>query len=224
MGKALLSKALIQQSADGWGFTLFVSCLAWGYAVLRSTGSMVSLMATSKKTYTWDHFQDCCCQYPHPCASHCWPMLPQETLKHSQAGLAQSLVGSLLLSLGPGVHKVLLVPSKCLWWLWSLLLNAIEPLLLSRCSFSFALGCGVSFLVGSNILLTMIVQQWVALLVFSQEKMSTSPCTLPSFKIRCIKGVKETQPEFRGKELWMQAWQCIVWRAVLSRVQTKRCV
>ena len=35
----------------------------------------------------------------------------QETLKHSKAGLAQSLVGSL----GPGAHKVLFVPSKSLF-------------------------------------------------------------------------------------------------------------
>ena len=32
----------------------------------------------------------------------------QETLKHSKAGLVQSLTGSLLLSLGPGTQKVLL--------------------------------------------------------------------------------------------------------------------
>ena len=37
-----------------------------------------------------------------------------DTLKHSQAGLAQSFVGSLLFPLGPGVHKVLFVPSKSL--------------------------------------------------------------------------------------------------------------
>ena len=32
----------------------------------------------------------------------------QETLKNSKAGLVQSLTGSLLLSLGPGAHKILL--------------------------------------------------------------------------------------------------------------------
>ena len=35
--------------------------------------------------------------------------------------------------------------------------------------------------------------------------MSTCPSTLPSFKIRYVKGVKETQPEFRGKERAMDA-------------------
>ena len=71
-------------------------------------------------------------------------MPPQETLRHSKAGLAQSLVGSL----GPGVHKVLVEPSKCLWWVWGLILNTVLPLLLSCWGFSFALGCGVSFFGG----------------------------------------------------------------------------
>ena len=34
---------------------------------------------------------------------------------------------------------------------------------------------------GSNIVLLMVVQQQVAILLFSQEKMSTRPSTLPSF-------------------------------------------
>ena len=38
-----------------------------------------------------------------------------ETPGHSQATLAQSHVGSLLLSLGSGVHKVLFLPSKSLF-------------------------------------------------------------------------------------------------------------
>ena len=72
----------------------------------------------------------------------------QETLKHSRAGLDQSLVGSL----HPGVHKVLFEPSEHLWWVLSLILNAKSPLLPSCWGFSFALGHGVSFfLVGLNI-------------------------------------------------------------------------
>ena len=35
---------------------------------------------------------------PVPTGGHCWPTAPQEILKHSQASLAQYLVGSLLLS------------------------------------------------------------------------------------------------------------------------------
>ena len=48
-------------------------------------------------------------------------------------------------SLGPDVHKVWLEPSKCLWWVWDLILNGILPLLPSCWGFSFALGGGVSF-------------------------------------------------------------------------------
>ena len=71
-------------------------------------------------------------------------MLAQETRKQSKAGLAQSLVESL----GPGAHKVLFEPSEYLWWVWDLILNTVSPLLLSRWSFSFALGYGTSFFGG----------------------------------------------------------------------------
>ena len=36
--------------------------------------------------------------------------------RHSNAGLAQSLV----VFLGPGVHKVLFDPSELFWWVWGL--------------------------------------------------------------------------------------------------------
>ena len=44
--------------------------------------------------------QDCCSQCPDPETGHCRPTPPPETPGHSQAGLAQPLVGSLLLSPG----------------------------------------------------------------------------------------------------------------------------
>ena len=50
--------------------------------------------------------------------------------------------------LGPGAHKVLFEPSKCLWQAWGLILNVILPLLPSYWGVSFALGCGVSFFDG----------------------------------------------------------------------------
>ena len=52
---------------------------------------------------------------PNPAAGHCQPTPPLETPEHSQASLGQSLVGSLLLSLRPGVHKFSFVPSKSLF-------------------------------------------------------------------------------------------------------------
>ena len=85
-------------------------------------------------------------------------------------------------SRGPGVHKVLFESSETFWQVMSLILNTILPLLLSCWGFSFALGHGYLFLVGSNILLLMVVQQQVVILEFSQEKMSAHPSTLNSMK------------------------------------------
>ena len=56
---------------------------------------------------------DCYTQAPNSAAGHHQPMPLLETPGQSWASLGQSLVGSLLLS--PGVHKVLLVPSKSLF-------------------------------------------------------------------------------------------------------------
>lgn len=53
----------------------------------------------------------------------------------------------------------------------------VAPLLPSP-GFSFVLECGVSFLVGSSVLL-MFVQQLLAILVLSQEKISACPSTPP---------------------------------------------
>ena len=44
---------------------------------------------------------------------------------------------------------------------------------------------GIFFLVGSNILLSMVVQRLVAVLEFSQEKISECPSTPPSYNTRC---------------------------------------
>ena len=52
---------------------------------------------------------------PDPAAGRRRPTPPPETPGHSQASLDQSLIGSLLLSPGPDAHKVLFVPSKCLF-------------------------------------------------------------------------------------------------------------
>ena len=49
---------------------------------------------------------------PDPASGHHQPMPPPETSGHSQASLGQSLVGYCSLLLGPGVHKVLFVPSS----------------------------------------------------------------------------------------------------------------
>ena len=48
-----------------------------------------------------------------------------------------------------------------------------------------SLGHGYFSLVGSNILLSMVVQQRVVILEFSQEKMGTHPSTPPSCVFFC---------------------------------------
>ena len=83
-------------------------------------------------------------------------------------------------SLGPVAYEVLFEPFKHLWLVWGLILNVILPHLLSYWGFSFVPGCGVSFFVESNILLSMVVQWLVAILEFLQENMSTCHSTPPS--------------------------------------------
>ena len=54
----------------------------------------------------------------------------------------------LLLSLDPGVHKVLFVPSEYLWQIWGLILNVISSLLPFCWGFLFTPGHRVSFFGG----------------------------------------------------------------------------
>ena len=84
-----------------------------------------------------------------------------------------------------------------------MILNVILPLLLSLWDFFFALGHVVSFLVGSNILLLMVVQQLTAILVFLQEKMSTHPFNItviqdyvPTANAEEVKGFMKTYMTF----------------------------
>ena len=59
--------------------------------------------------------------------------------------------------------------------------SVIAPLLPSHFAFTFVFVCGVSFLVSSSVFLSMIVQQLVVILVFSQEGVRARPSTLPSW-------------------------------------------
>ena len=106
---------------------------------------MVGVMVTSfKRTYARTVVFDA----PDPTGCHCRPTHLPEASGHSQASLAQSLMGSLLLSPGSWCSQGLYEPSEHLWRLWGLILNVISPLLLSCWGFSFALGCGISFFGG----------------------------------------------------------------------------
>ena len=125
------------------------------------------------------HTRVCCTQNPFPCR--------RPPLTHMYAGDTQTLKGRPGQSVGsPGMHKVLFEPSEHLCWLLSLILNMISPLLPSFWGFSFAPGHEVSFLVGSNIPLSTVVQQRVVILEFLQEKMSARPASPPSCYRLCL--------------------------------------
>ena len=69
---------------------------------VSSGSSVVGLMATSsKRAYATP--RSAAPRAPAPVAGHCWPVAPQEMLRHSSVSVS---VGSL----GPGVHKVCLSP------------------------------------------------------------------------------------------------------------------
>ena len=80
------------------------------------------------------------------------PVAGRPLLTHASAGDTQTLKGrsgSVSVGpLGPGAHKVLFEPSKCLWEVLDLILNATSPLLPSCCIFSFALWHVLSFFGG----------------------------------------------------------------------------
>ena len=78
------------------------------------------------------HTQVCCIQSPCPCG--------RPLVTHTSAGHTQTFKGRTdLVSMdSPGAHKVLFEPSKHLWQVWGLILNAILPLLPSCWGFSVA--------------------------------------------------------------------------------------
>ena len=84
------------------------------------------------------HIQLCCTQSPCPCGSR---LLTRTSTGDTQTQFCLSLCGVS----GSWCAQGLFEPSKCLWWVWDLILNTISPLLPSYWGVSFALGCGVSF-------------------------------------------------------------------------------
>ena len=91
-------------------------------------------------------------QSPCPCGR---PWLTRTSAGDTQTLKSRS--GSVPVG-SPGAHKVFFEPSKHHWRGWGLSINMILPPVLSW-GFSFAHGSGIIFLVGSNILLLMVVQQ-----------------------------------------------------------------
>ena len=101
---------------------------------VSTDGSMVGLKVTSCKR-AYDISRSTAPRALASAAAHCWPVPPQETLKHSSVSVS-------VWSLGP----------RFVWTLWVSLagmrfdsiLNVILPLLLSCWGFSFTLGHKVS--------------------------------------------------------------------------------
>ena len=76
---------------------------------------MVEVMKIMATSFKRSHAHTATLSTCNPAAGHRQPIPLLETPGHSRASLGQSLVGSLLLSPGPGAHKVLFVPSKSLF-------------------------------------------------------------------------------------------------------------
>ena len=110
------------------------------------------MVTSSKRAYATLHDPGLLQPEPLPLRQATADLYLHRRLKHRSGSVS---VGSL----DPGAHKVLFEPSRHLWWVWGLIVNLVSSLLPSFRGFSFALGHGVSFLVGSNILLSMFVQQ-----------------------------------------------------------------
>ena len=67
------------------------------------------------------------------------------------------------------------------WQVWDLILLWLRPSYCLAAASSLSLDVGYLFLVGSNILLSIVVQQVIAILVLLPEEISTHPSTLPSW-------------------------------------------
>ena len=117
MGRAKLSKSLVQFFVDGWDC---VSSLlfTWDQTMVE----VMKIMATSFKR---SHACTAALSTPNPVAGHRQPMLPPESPGHLRARLGQSLVGSLFLSPGSCTQgsvcalQVSMSPVLCkFWWLY----------------------------------------------------------------------------------------------------------
>ena len=87
VGNAMLSKSLIPFSAYGWGYVS-----SYG----RSNGDLLQKELCQHTTSPGTAV----ISVLDPLSGHCGSMPLPETPKHSQASLGESLVGSVLLSLG----------------------------------------------------------------------------------------------------------------------------
>ena len=90
MGRAMLSKSLIQFSVDSW------SCVP--SLLFTWDQTMVEVMKIMATSFERSHACNAILSTPNPAPGHHRPMPPPETPGQFRANLGQSLVGSLLLS------------------------------------------------------------------------------------------------------------------------------
>ena len=107
MGRATLSKSLIQFSVDGW------SCVPFLLFDLRPNYGGGN--EDNGDLLPRSHAHTAALSASNPAAGHCWPLPLLQTPGHSRTSLGQALMGHCSFLLGPGVHKVLFVPSKSLF-------------------------------------------------------------------------------------------------------------
>ena len=154
LGSLLWGLEFSQQCENFFGVIVFqfVTCLP--------SSSIVGLMATSFKRTPVTHCasQDCCCHSLCP--------RPRPPLTHAYAGDSQMLTGrSVPVSCGGHCSFLLVLVYTRFCLCPPSASGMIAPLLQSCCGFSFALDHGISFFGGSNILLSMVVQQFLAILL-----------------------------------------------------------
>ena len=75
---------------------------------------MVEVMKIMVTSFKRSHARSAVLSAPNPPEGLCWTTPPPETPGHSQVSLGQSFWGHYSILLGPGVHKILFVPSKSL--------------------------------------------------------------------------------------------------------------
>ena len=76
---------------------------------------MVEVMKIMVTSFRRSHAGTAALSVPNLAAGHRQPMPPPKTPGHSQASLVSLSWGHCSFLLGPGVHKVLFVPSKSLF-------------------------------------------------------------------------------------------------------------
>ena len=145
------------------------------------------MLLSPESWYTQDFIcalQDWSLCFPQSCGSpvikSCWPS------KSDSLGIPSLFAGSPGWKGWHGAQNLLNSGKMSLillfsWRVWDFILLWLCPSYHPIAASSLSLDMRYLFLVGSSVLLSMVVQQLVAILVLSQEEMSTHPSSAPSW-------------------------------------------